>query len=187
MDWQFEVIREALDCLTDLLKELKGVVIKPESYLDTVLIRHADNGTDIVEGDDEETGTEDLDSEACIELLEHAGDVLFAFEGALYDCGKVFQYTEGRWYTSVLAECIEPLDGVLEPFIPRLYTTFTNLVRDSDSKVRTNSVFGLGELVLHGLKLLFPNFPLILHLLSDALSRETYPLALDNCEPEGRS
>lgn len=35
MDWQFEVIiSEALDCLTDLLKELKGVVIKPEGYLD---------------------------------------------------------------------------------------------------------------------------------------------------------
>jgi hypothetical protein len=42
-----------------------------------------DNGTDIVEGDDEETGTEDLDSEACIELLEHAGDVLFAFGNAM--------------------------------------------------------------------------------------------------------
>jgi hypothetical protein len=39
MDWQFEVIiSEALDCLTDLLKELKGVVIKPEGYLDTVLM-----------------------------------------------------------------------------------------------------------------------------------------------------
>lgn len=42
-----------------------------------------DNGTDIVEGDDEETGTEDLDSEACIELLEHAGDVLLAFGNAM--------------------------------------------------------------------------------------------------------
>lgn len=36
-----------------------------------------------VEGDDEETGTEDLDSEACMELLEHAGDVVLAFGNAM--------------------------------------------------------------------------------------------------------
>jgi hypothetical protein len=36
-----------------------------------------------VEGDDEETDTEDLDSESCIELLEHAGDVLLAFGNAM--------------------------------------------------------------------------------------------------------
>jgi hypothetical protein len=37
-----------------------------------------------VEGDDEETGTEDLDSELVyIELLEHAGDVLLAFGNAM--------------------------------------------------------------------------------------------------------
>jgi hypothetical protein len=29
-------------------------------------------------------------------------------------------------------------------------------MRDSDSEVRTNSVFGLGELVLHGRELLLP-------------------------------
>jgi hypothetical protein len=51
---------------------------------------------------------------------------------------------------------MEPLDGLLEQFVPRLYTTLTNLVRDSDIEVRTNSVFGLGELVLHGRELLFP-------------------------------
>jgi hypothetical protein len=32
------VVGEALDCLTDLLKELKGVVIKPEGHLDTVFM-----------------------------------------------------------------------------------------------------------------------------------------------------
>jgi hypothetical protein len=117
MDWQFEVIiSEALDCLTDLLKELKGVVIKPEGYLDTVLMcmkmlfykmvqltqelefilmiysnflfciffqTPCQTMEQTVEGDDEETGTEDLDSEACMELLEHAGDVVLAFGNAM--------------------------------------------------------------------------------------------------------
>jgi hypothetical protein len=37
-DWRFEVVREALDCLADLLKELKGVVIKSEGHIDTVFM-----------------------------------------------------------------------------------------------------------------------------------------------------
>ena len=62
---------------------------------------------------------------------------------------------EKSFSAGVLAVCMEPLDGVLEPFVPHLYTTFTTLMRDSDSEVRNNSVFGLGELVLHGRELLF--------------------------------
>lgn len=95
--------------------------------------------------------------------------------------------------------CMEPLDGVLEPFVPHLYTAFTTLMRDSDSEVRNNAVFGLGELVLHGRELLFSyvfstnssnqqtnkvffsrNYPQILQALSSALSHEDNPLALDN-------
>jgi hypothetical protein len=34
--------------------------------------------------------------------------------------------------------------------------SITNLMHDSDSEVKTNSVFGLGELVLHGRELLLP-------------------------------
>lgn len=75
---------------------------------------------------------------------------------------------------------MEPLDGVLEPFVPHLYTAFTTLIRDSDSEVRNNAVFGLGELVLHGRQLLFSQYPQILQALSTALSREDNPLALDN-------
>lgn len=63
---------------------------------------------------------------------------------------------EKSFSAGVLAVCMEPLDGVLEPFVPHLYTAFTTLMRDSDSEVRNNSVFGLGELVLHGRELLYP-------------------------------
>ncbi len=37
-DSEIEVVNEALDCLTELLKELKGVVIKSEGHLDAVLM-----------------------------------------------------------------------------------------------------------------------------------------------------
>lgn len=35
-DWRFEVVREALYCLIELLEELKGLVIKSEDHLGTV-------------------------------------------------------------------------------------------------------------------------------------------------------
>jgi hypothetical protein len=62
---------------------------------------------------------------------------------------------EKSFSAGVLAVCMEPLDGVLEPFFPHLYTTFTTMLRDSDKEVRNNAFFGLGELVLHGRELLF--------------------------------
>ena len=63
---------------------------------------------------------------------------------------------EKSFGVGVLAVCLEPLDGVLEPFVSHLYNTFTNAIRDEDSEIRNNAVFGLGELVLHGRELLFP-------------------------------
>ena len=37
-----------------------------------------------------------------------------------------------------------------------LYPTLTTLMRDSDSEVRNNAIFGIGELVVHGRELLYP-------------------------------
>ena len=56
----------------------------------------------------------------------------------------------------LLAVCMEPLAGVLEPFAGQLYNTFTTLMKDEDSEVRNNAIYGLGELVMHGRELLFP-------------------------------
>ncbi|EFX65679.1 hypothetical protein DAPPUDRAFT_303554 [Daphnia pulex] len=205
-DSEIEVVNEALDCLTELLKELKGVVIKSEGHLDAILmcVKNVFNKAtqcqmmeQAEEGNEEEDDVEDPDSEASEKLIEYAGDVLPALGNAMtplefapYFAGllpSILQRTkkhctiaEKSFSAGVLAVCMEPLDGVLEPFVPHLYTTFTTLMRDSDSEVRNNSVFGLGELVLHGRELLFPNFPQILQILSNALSRETNPLALDN-------
>lgn len=98
---------------------------------------------------------------------------------------------------------MEPLSGVLEPFVAHLYPTFTNLMRDEDCEVRNNAIFGLGELVFYGRELVYSwvlfflltffdlrfnllssithrNYPQILQNLSAALSREDTDLALDN-------
>ena len=36
-DSEIDVVNEALDCLTELLKELKGLVLKSEGHLEAVL------------------------------------------------------------------------------------------------------------------------------------------------------
>ncbi|XP_057376777.1 importin-4-like [Daphnia carinata] len=205
-DSEIDVVNGALDCLTELLKELKGLVIKSQGHLDAVLMciknvfsksTQCQMMEQAEESNEEEDDPEDPDSEASEKLIEYAGDVLPALGSAMtpqefapYFAGllpSILQRTkknctiaEKSFSAGVLAVCMEPLDGVLEPFVPHLYTAFTTLMRDSDSEVRNNSVFGLGELVLHGRELLFPNYPQILQFLSTAVSREDNPLALDN-------
>merc|ERR1712071_516096 len=206
-DMEMDVVNESLDSLAELLKELKGTVLKSEGHLDAILmcIRNVfskstqcqmmeqaeENNTD----DDDDM--DELDSEASEKLIEFAGDVLPALGGAMtpqefapYFAGmlpallsktkKKSTIAEKSFGVGVLAVCLEPLDGVLEPFVSHLYNTFTNAIRDEDSEIRNNAVFGLGELVLHGRELLFPNYSQILQILSVTLSREDHNLVLDN-------
>ena len=49
-----------------------------------------------------------------------------------------------------IAESIEPLAGVLAPFLPKLLTMFGEMCRDSEDDCRNNAVYGLGELMLWG-------------------------------------
>ncbi|EFX62943.1 hypothetical protein DAPPUDRAFT_119700, partial [Daphnia pulex] len=91
-DWRFEVVREALDCLTELLEELKGLVIKSKDHLDTVcmsmrMVFYKLTACQMMEraeeGDEEENDVEGFDSEACVDLLDYAGGVLAAFGSAM--------------------------------------------------------------------------------------------------------
>ena len=78
-----------------------------------------------------------------------------------------------------LAECMEPLRGELEAFVPHIMPALLKLVYDEDDDVRNNSIFGIGELVLHAGPVMFQHYNQILELLSKLLSQEKAPRVLD--------
>jgi len=205
-DSEMEVVNAAFDTMTEMLKELKGIVLKTEGHTEAIImcIRNVFNKAtqcqmmdQAEEGHEEDDDADDMESEACEKLIEYAGDALPAFglamtpqEFAPYFAGllpSILQRTkkhctvaERSFSIGLLAVCMEPLSGVLEPFVAHLYPTFTNLMRDEDCEVRNNAIFGLGELVFYGRELVYSNYPQILQNLSAALSREDTDLALDN-------
>ena len=50
---------------------------------------------------------------------------------------------------------MEPLNGVIEAFASHIYPVLTALMKDEDSEIRNNAVFGLGELVVYGKELMY--------------------------------
>lgn len=49
-----------------------------------------------------------------------------------------------------LAECMKPLGVYVEKFVPELIRLWLTGAKDTCDEVRNNSIFGLGEMVLHG-------------------------------------
>lgn len=49
-----------------------------------------------------------------------------------------------------------PLSVYVEKFVPQLLPLWFIGIKDSSDEVRNNSVFGLGEMVLHGKDCVFP-------------------------------
>lgn len=54
-----------------------------------------------------------------------------------------------------LAECMKPLGVYVEKFVPQLLQLWLAGAKDSADEVRNNSIFGLGEMVLHGKEAVF--------------------------------
>ena len=62
---------------------------------------------------------------------------------------------EKSFSVGLLAVCMEPLNGVIEAFASHIYPVLTALMKDEDSEIRNNAVFGLGELVVYGKELMY--------------------------------
>lgn len=58
-----------------------------------------------------------------------------------------------------LAECMAPLGQDVERFLNKLLTCFLSRCKSSNSDVRNNSLFALGEMALHGKQVLY-KYPL---------------------------
>jgi len=191
----------ALDAVTELLKQCKEGVTSvqghPEAIVNCVL-KIMKGECACQDAEEAEGGQEDEEEEAEQDemLFEYAGEVLPNLGRALtpatfapYFTGllphllkktkKHCSVAERSFAVGAIADSMEPLQGVLQPFLPHLLPLFTEMLKDEEDDVRNNCVFGLGEMVLWAGESAVPHYTPILAILSKQLSKEDSPRVLD--------
>ncbi len=208
-DEEVDVVCVCLDELANLLNECGNAVIKtsghPEQIIQCVHLvmksacKCMDSGEVDVEDEGAAIDVDDDDGQEAEQdelLFQYAGDIMPAlgkamtpsafapyFAGLLPHLLKKTKSSctdcERSFGAGALAECMGPLKGALNPFVPTLLNTFSQLTKDQCEDVRNNSVFGLGEVALHGGPIVYESFPVILQTLSALLSREDNGRVID--------
>ena len=88
---------------------------------------------------------------------------------------------ERSFAVGAIADSLEPLQGVLQPFLQHLLPLFVEMIKDSEDDVRNNAVYGLGEVVLWGGEAGTPHISTILANVSKLLQHESCPRVIDHC------
>ena len=131
-------------------------------------------------------------------LFEYAGEVLPTLGRALnpatfapYFTGllpmllkktkKHCSVAERSFAVGAIADSLEPLQGVLQPFLQHLLPLFGEMIKDSEDDVRNNAVYGLGEALLWGGDAGTPHISTILANVSKLLQHESCPWLIDQC------
>jgi len=199
-DVENSVVVAALDAITEMLKQCKQDITKfpghPEKIVKciTKIMKGEcgcqDQGEDGLEEDEADSSEQDE------MLFEYAGDVLpslgkamtpetFApyfmgcFQMLLKKTRNQCSMAERSFAVGTLADCCVSLQGKLEPFAKHLQPVFLAGAKDSETDMRQNSVYGLGELVLWSGACLQPQYNQILSNLSNILNAETAPQVID--------
>ncbi|XP_059474979.1 importin-4-like [Neocloeon triangulifer] len=209
-DPDYNVVMASLEVYSDLLKELKGIVLKGEGHKEAIINcvkavlmnetecqKQEGQGNDNDQEDDEDDGENDAEQDMA--LFEYASEVLNPLGHAMPndDFGIVFRNllpilinktkkkcTAGQrsFSTGIIAECMEPLGVGQIPLVAnQLLPLLLKLAQDKVPDVRNNSIFALGELAFHGKDALFPHYAQILQVLSTVISKnDNGPQVLDN-------
>lgn len=193
-DEEVQVVCCCLEQITYLLKEIKGGVSSipgyPEAIVGTVqqVMRSECKCLDVDSDGDSGRGTavdvdDDEESEQDELLFEYAADVMPSlglamtpesftpyFAGFFPQVLKKYRANstsaEKAFAAGSLAECMKPLKGMLEPYVPKLVPVFTTLILDESEDVRNNAVFGAGELALYGGEPVYQHYPAIMSTLN---------------------
>lgn len=203
-DEEAGVVMCALESLTDMMAELKDVSLPSELLREKVYtaIVTVLSGKAACQFNDPTENDDSLDESDFDEaLIECAGNMLPAFAKAMGP--QQFSLYFGRIYPSIvqkldkaknddefkqhrsfaygcLAECFEGLQQCTALYFDDLMPRFLKGLTDSYDQVRQNSVFGLGEMVYYAEEKSFGSYPVILQALSEHISKETTPGAIDN-------
>ena len=204
-DTEVDVVCASLDAISDLLKTCKEGITNIPGHCEEIIqcmnsviqSRCACMDSDLIASTESNEEDSEEQAEQDEVLFEYAGDILPSLGLALNQpekfkpyfagmLGHLLKKTKNKCTTAEksfaagsLAECMEPLHGQLEAFVPHVMPALLKLVYDEDDDVRNNSIFGLGELVLHAGPVMNPHFSQLLELFSKLLSTEKAPRVLD--------
>ncbi|KAK9877960.1 hypothetical protein WA026_020178 [Henosepilachna vigintioctopunctata] len=204
-DEERSVVVGALDCYALLLKEVKGEAFVAEGHREAIMncvidvLTHKTmcQDTDVSVLNSLESIGETTDTEQDELLLESACDIIPKYGEAIKPDDFVLYFpnilqlltvrtikqnsiAQRSFAYGTLAECMKCLDVYVETFVPQLLQIWLTGLKDSADEVRNNSVFGLGEMILHGKDKIFRYYGDILSELASAVSRETHAGTLDN-------
>merc|ERR1719383_703410 len=196
---EYSVVVSALDGIAEVLKHTKTGATSIDKIPELIVqaVSKIMKKECACQDNEEEDGMEEEEEAEQDEMLfEYAGEVLpnlgramapdtFApyFVGLLQMLLKKTRNccstAERSFAVGALADCMEPLQGRLEPFIPHVLPVYMESTKDEENDVRNNAVYGLGELVLWGGELMNPHYNQILSNLSVLMSIETAPRVID--------
>lgn len=197
-----EVVLAALETLALLINELKSAAFEDSEHINAVVCLVKDAFNNKLASQDPDSDGEDADERDEAEydglLVQMAGDLVPALAKALpaerfapYMAGllplfmgklkKHSSTTDKSYAIGTLAEVAQGLGPAgIGPFCRPLLQVFLNGMRDRDSEVRSNAVFGLGLLIQNAPEILAPEYQSLLEALSAMLAREDSRHAKDN-------
>uniref|UniRef100_T1IFX5 Importin N-terminal domain-containing protein n=1 Tax=Rhodnius prolixus TaxID=13249 RepID=T1IFX5_RHOPR len=190
-----DVVMAALEGLSLLLKEVGSQFSTSSSIREKVIscVRDVFNSRTEAQGwkedDDQWNSEEDLmDAAGFIvptlavimthdEFLSLFAELLPLFMERL---GKARADEDEANTIGTLAECMAPLGQDVERFLNKLLTCFLSRCKSSNSDVRNNSLFALGEMALHGKQVLYKHYNELLTALSQSIATEKNGKVMDN-------
>ncbi|KAE8750906.1 hypothetical protein FOCC_FOCC002334 [Frankliniella occidentalis] len=201
-----DVVMSALDAYTEMLSELKSVVLIGDGHRDAIINCIRDVLTYKTECQDEdEAGNEggggddedDDDAEQDELLIQYAGNIVPQLGKAMSheDFALYFQnilpmflnkmkksssVSQRSFGVGTIAECMEALGPCSAQFVGDLLPMVLQMSQDEHQEVRNNAIYGLGEFVLNAKEATYPLYPQILNVLSVAVASEKHPGTLDN-------
>ncbi|KAB7499986.1 Importin-4 [Armadillidium nasatum] len=199
-DEEYGVVMAGLEGFAELLREGGPAVLQHPGHLQAIINSVTDvmtNKTVCQDMADEVGSDEDGEAEQDEMLVEYAGEVIPNLGKALgplefsqhfphllplfaNKTKKSCSVAERSFSIGTLAETVEALGPSSGQFLNQLLPIFLQSSQDEDDEVRSNALFGLGVLGQHGGEQILEHFPILLNTLSRALSKETFPRALDN-------
>ena len=195
---EHQVVIAALDAMTELLKQCKNAVTEGAGHCEIIVgcVQKIMKGECASQDTEAEEGGEEEEAEQDEMLFEYAGEVLPNLGRALtpqafapYFTGllpillkktkKQCSVAERSFAVGAIADSIEPLAGVLEPFLPHLLPVFVEMTREEEDDCRNNAVYGLGELILWGGVVMEQHYTAVLATLAQLMQAETSPRVVD--------